>query len=108
MARSARRYELFLPINYNDGRPIERSKFKATERQLLDRFGGLTSLYRRFPLRGIWQGQTRLYFDRVIYITVLDFHRRGSSRFFTQLKRNLLRELEQEEILITETATRVY
>jgi hypothetical protein len=72
------------------------------------RFGGMTSQQRQFPLRGIWQGETRLYFDQVIIMTTLDFRRQGSTRFIAQLKQTLLREFEQLEILITEQPLRVH
>jgi hypothetical protein len=57
MARSARRYDLFLPLTYNDGRQVEDAKFDAVERRLLAQFGGLTAQQRAFPLQGIWQGR---------------------------------------------------
>jgi hypothetical protein len=108
MARSARRYDLYLPLTYNDGRPVEDDKFDAVERGLLAQLGGLTAQMRDFPLRGIWQGETRLYYDRVVVMTVLDFRRQGSTRFLAQLKKELLREFDQLEILITESPLRVH
>jgi hypothetical protein len=108
MARSARRYDLYLPLTDNDGRPFAVALFDAVERRLVARFGGLTSQQRAFPLRGIWQGESRVYLDQVIVLTVLDFRRRGSTRFIAQLKRALLREFEQLEILITEQPLRVH
>jgi hypothetical protein len=68
----------------------------------------LTTHQREFPLRGIWQGEARIYHDQVVILTALDFRRRGSTRFITQLKQVLLREFEQLEILITEQSLRVY
>ncbi|HEV3262460.1 MAG TPA: hypothetical protein VG013_36750 [Gemmataceae bacterium] len=108
MPRSARRYDLYLPLTDNTGRPLADEVFDAVERRLLARFGGLTSQQRDFPLRGIWQGAARLYLDQVIVMTVLDFRRQGSPRFVAQLKRDLLRELDQLEILITEQPLRVH
>jgi hypothetical protein len=108
MARAARRYDLYLPLTDNQGRPIADAVFDAVERRLLAQFGGLTAQQRDFPLRGIWQGATRLYLDQVIIMTVLDFRRRGSTRFIAQLKQALLREFDQLEILITEQALRVH
>lgn len=108
MARSARRYDVFLPINYNDGRPIPKERFQAVEERLLARFGGVTSHQRDFPLRGVWQGESCLYLDEVVIITVLDFHRGGSARFIRDLKTSLLRDFDQLEILITESMLRVY
>lgn len=108
MVRRARRYDLFLPLEDNEGRPFEDDQFDQVERRLLARFGGLTAQQRDFPLKGIWQGETRLYLDQVIILTVLDFRRAGSARFLAGLKKLLLRAFAQEEILITESALKVY
>jgi len=108
MPRSARRYDLYLPLTYNDGRPIADELFKAVQHRLLVRFGGLTAQQREFPLQGIWQGDARLYLDQVIIMTALDFRRQGSSRFIAQLKQMLLREFDQLQILITEQPLRVH
>jgi hypothetical protein len=108
MPRAARRYDIYLPLTDNNGRPFADELFHDVQRRLLDRFHGLTALQRDFPLEGIWQGQTRLYHDQVIILTVFDFRRQGSSRFITQLKEVLLRAFEQLEILITEQPLRVH
>jgi hypothetical protein len=108
MASSARRYDVYLPLTDNAGRPFPDTFFDEVEGRLVDRFGGLTSQQRQFPLRGIWQGTSRLYLDQVVVMTVLDFRRQGSARFIAQLKQTLLRAFDQEEILITEQALRVH
>ena len=108
IARSARRYDLYLPLTDNSGQPIVDRMFDAVERRLVTRFGGLTTQQREFPLRGIWQGGTRLYLDQVIVMTVLDFRQQGSGRFIATLKRDLLQDFDQLEILITEQSLRVY
>ncbi len=108
MPRTARRYDVYLPLTDNDGRPFSDDLFKSVHNRLLDRFGGLTAQQRDFPLQGIWQGERRVYYDQVIILTAMDFRRRGSTRFITQLKQVLLREFEQLEILITEQSLRVY
>jgi len=108
MARSARRYDLFLPIAYNDGRPIEDEKFDALEQILLLHFRGFTFQRREFPMKGVWQGKTRLYYDPVVMIIILDVRRGGSSAFVTRLKAHLLEQFDQEDILITETPQRVF
>ena len=108
MPRSARRYDLYLPLTDNDGRPFAANIFKDVQRRLLKQFGGLTAQQRKFPLQGVWQGATQLYLDLVIIITVLDFRPRGSARFLAELKHDLLQEFRQLEILITEQALRVH
>jgi hypothetical protein len=97
MARAARRYDLCLPITYNDGRRIEPELLDAVENHLLDRFVGLTVQQRKFPPRGIWQGQTQLFFDKILLITALDFRPRGSMRFMARLKVQLLADLAKRK-----------
>jgi len=36
------RYEILLPLKYNDGTPVEPEKFQQTRRELVERFGALT------------------------------------------------------------------
>jgi hypothetical protein len=50
MARPIRSIDVYLPLDYNDGRPVEESKFLALQRELLQRFGGVTCTQRQFPL----------------------------------------------------------
>jgi len=54
MARPIRSIEIYLPLEYNDGRSIPDSKYISLQQQLLDRFGGVTSILRQFPLHGVW------------------------------------------------------
>src|SRR5437016_12668240 len=104
MAKAARRYDIYVPLTYNDGRPIPEEHLDEIEQRLLTQFGGVTSQHRDFPLRGIWQGETQLYFDQIILMTVLDFRRRGSTRFIAELTTYLLRLFQQFQIHITSNA----
>jgi hypothetical protein len=108
VAKAARRYDIYLPLLFNNGQPIPRQHFDAAEQRLVARFRGVTAQQREFPLRGVWQGTTRIYLDLVIVLTALDFQPRGSARFIAQLKRDLLRDFDQLAILITESALRVH
>jgi hypothetical protein len=108
MPRAARRYDVYLPLQFNDGRRIPRRRFYDLEQQMLARFRGVTSMQEKFPLSGAWLGESKLYIDQVIVVTALDFRRRGSSRFVARLKRQLIESFQQLEILITETAVRVH
>jgi hypothetical protein len=108
MAKAARRYDFYLPPCYNDGRSIPREHFIEVEQRLLDRFAGVTSQRREFPLRGMRQAGSEVYRDRIIVLAVLDFRRHGSPQFIAALKQHLIRDFEQLEILITESALRVH
>ena len=108
MARSARRYDIYLPLAYNDGTLIPKEKYDAVEDQLLGHFGGLTAQQREFPFRGKWHEGATVYHDQVIVLTALDFRRGGSARFIARFKAELLVQFEQVEVLITESALRVH
>ena len=108
MAKSARRYDFYLPLSDNEGRDFPGHMFDDLERKLLERFGGVTTQQRDFPLRGVWQGGGQIYLDQVIVMTALDFRREGSTGFVAKLKKELLRALDQLEILITEQPIRVH
>src|SRR5262245_36415222 len=108
MPRAARRYDIHVPLAFNDGRPISRRQIKSVENRLLEHFGGVTGVKPDQALRGLWRSEIRIFIDQVIVLTVVDFCPRGIARFIAELKRDLLRDFEQLEILITETALRVH
>ena len=108
MAKSARRYDIYLPLTDNAGHPFPETLFDRLERRLVERFGGLTAQQRELPFRGIWKDAASVYHDAVIVMTALDFRPRGSTRFIATLKRELLEDFEQLEILITEQSLRVF
>src|SRR5436190_1781249 len=92
MPKPARRYDIYLPLTFNDQRLVPESKFFAVEHRLLSHFGGVTTSQREFPLRGVWASEAEVYLDQVVIVTALDFRRRGSTAFISQLKLDLLRE----------------
>ena len=47
------RFEILLPLFYNDGRPIEREKFVAPDDELVHRFGAVST--DSVTVRGLWQ-----------------------------------------------------
>ena len=51
MARPIRTIDIYLPLDYNDGQPIPETRFVSLHRELLNRYGGVTSLQRQFPLK---------------------------------------------------------
>ena len=108
MAKAARRYDLYLPLRDNNRQPFPGTLLDSVEQRLMARFGGLTMQQRGFPLRGIWQESARVYVDEIIIMSVLDFRPQGSARFISQLKKALLHEFDQLEILITEQFLRVH
>ncbi len=104
MARPIRNIEIYLPLDYNDGRAIPESIFISIQRELLNRFGGVTSVQRQFPLQGVWQSGTDVYHDRVVVFTVVDFRAETQLqclRYLERLKGRLQKKLDQLAILMT-------
>jgi hypothetical protein len=104
MPRPIRSIDVYLPLDYNTGTPIEESKFVGLQRELHKRFGGVTSIERRFPLRGLWQTGGEVYQDRIIVFTSIDFKREAELqllRYLQRLKARLKRTFQQLDVLIT-------
>ncbi len=104
MARPIRRIEIYLPLEYNDGRSIPEIKFVSLQAELMDRFGGVTSTQRQFPLEGVWRAESGVYQDRVFLFTVMDFRSKTEFeiiQYLERLKNRLKKKFEQLEILIT-------
>ena len=104
MARPIRGIEIYLPLDFNDGSPIPDAKYISLQEELLNRFGGVTSVQRQFPLQGIWQAETSTYHDRVVVFSVMDFQewtQLECLRYLQRLKARLKKKLDQREILIT-------
>ncbi len=95
-----------MPLDFNDARPIPESKFLSLQGELVDRFGGVTSTQRQFPLQGIWQSGRNLYHDRVVVFSAMNFRdetQLACLRYLERLKARLKKKFDQLEILITLT-----
>ena len=93
-----RRFEILLPLYYNDGRLIERGKFLATNRELLNKFEALTT--DSVEVSGTWKYRGTFYRDRLIRLTVDAPNPKEATRFRIYKKMLKLR-FEQKDIWIT-------
>jgi hypothetical protein len=93
-------YELYVPLTHNDGTRVNPEILVQLRERLLERFGGLTF----FPQtnEGFWTFGGVTYRDEIVIYRVLSEHRRMARKFFRELKEELKRDLQQEEILIVE------
>ena len=93
-------YDIFIPLFYNDGTPIEPARFQNLQGRLLERFEGLTF----FPQanQGFWKFGNMTYRDEIVIYRVLSVDPAGSRAFLANLKHSLKHEFQQEEILIVE------
>lgn len=104
MPRPVRRVEIYLPLEYNDGRPIADSKYLTLQTELRARFGGVTSTQRQFPLQGAWHFGKDVYEERVVVFTLMDFRDQTEAdllKYLKRLKLRLMKKFDQLEILIT-------
>ena len=97
-------YELYIPIFYNDRRPVEAEKLASLQEILLAQIGGVT--YFSVPNSGLRRMADVVYRDEVVIYRVITSDVARARRFFELLKQQLKRELDQEEILIVERDVR--
>lgn len=93
-------YELYLPVNYNDGSPVEKGKFEEVEGRLLGEFGRATFFPR--PNEGLWRKDGELHRDGIVVYRVLAKETRKARAFFAELKEHVKSAFRQKEVLITE------
>lgn len=93
-------YDIFVPLFFNDGSPIEAVKFQRLQAELLENFEGLTFFPQ--PNEGFWKLGDVTYRDEIVIYRVLTNRVRNARRFLSKLKQRLKKELQQEEILIIE------
>jgi len=57
----AYRFDIYLPLRYNDGRDVEPEKIQITRRELVSKFGGLTWIANVGSpmIFGFWKGKHR-------------------------------------------------
>jgi hypothetical protein len=60
------RFEILLPLFYNDGRPIEPEKFLATDDDLVQMFGATST--DSVTVRGKWKYLSTVYSDQLVRV----------------------------------------
>lgn len=95
------RYEIYVPLKYNNGREIEAEKIRSIRVELLDRFGGVTVSSIAAPYQGSWKYGGVEYIDDIIKMEILTLDDREAEEFFRQFKERLKEFLDQIDILIT-------
>jgi hypothetical protein len=96
-----KKYEIYLPLKYNDGREIEAEKIKQIREELIVVFGALTVSSQSAPYQGNWKYGGVNFIDDIIKIEIIAGSDRKTERFFKGYKEHLKRLLKQIDILIT-------
>jgi hypothetical protein len=93
---ASRRYEILLPLRFNDGQPVSDTLISETLAELENHFGAVS--WETQIIRGRWQHETEVYSDDLMRIVIdvedLVEHR----QFFRELKERLKIRFRQIEI----------
>jgi len=99
MSDTLRRYELLLPLRYNDGQPIPDRLVAETLAELEQEFGSVSSESQ--VIRGRWRHEGQSYRDDLVRI-FLDVPDTPATReFFTSYKEELKSRFQQLDIWMT-------
>jgi hypothetical protein len=101
-----REFDLYIPLYYNDGAPVEPKKFQDLQRRLLDQFGGLTFFPQ--PNQGFWTVGNVTYRDEIVIYRVVTKKARAARRFFAKPKEQFKKTFRQGDIFIVERRVKVY
>jgi hypothetical protein len=96
-----RRYEILLPLTYNDGQPVPGEAVEQTREELILRFGAAT--LSPSPFRGGWIHSGVRYDDESICAFVDVEDTSENRQFFVELKPVLCERFRQIEIYIVST-----
>jgi len=92
------RYEILLPLCYNDGRPVESVKFRRTTRELLENSSATT--LDLLAAMGSWRYQGTLYQDLLLRFVDVPASTPADD-FFRSYKETLKARFEQIDIWIS-------
>jgi hypothetical protein len=93
------RFEILLPLFYNDGRPVEPEKFIQTDDELVHRFGAVST--DSVTVRGLWMYQSTLYHDQLLRARVDVEDLAENWQALRELKETWKVRFEQLDIWIT-------
>ncbi len=93
------RYEILLPLRYNDGRPIEESKLDQTNLELVEKFSATTT--DMIIAIGSWKYRGTLFEDRLLRLIIDVQGSRSADGFFREYKETLKARFEQIDIWIS-------
>jgi hypothetical protein len=99
MSGTFRRFEILLPLRFNDGQPIPNELIGVTLLELEQRFGAVSSETQ--AIQGFWQHQGQTYRDDLtrIFLDVPDTPE--SLKFFREFKETVKQRFQQIDIWMT-------
>ena len=102
----ATRYEILLPLKYNDGSSVEPERLLQTKQDLVQKFGALT--VDPYPVQGLWTHQGTSYQDALLRYTVdVEEDTAAVQVFFGEFKEILKSRFRQLDVWIVAYPIRV-
>jgi len=96
MSTSYRRYEILLPRQFNDGRPVPPSLLAETLIELRRQFGAASCETQ--TIQGQWQHQREVYHDELVRVFVDVEDVPENKEFFLRFKNQLKQRFRQIDI----------
>ena len=96
---NSRRYEILLPVRFNDGEPVPPDLIAATLLELERRFGAVSCETQ--IIQGIWQQEGSRFRDELTRVFIDAADTRATRAFFLRFKQTLKTRLRQHEIYVT-------
>jgi hypothetical protein len=96
MKKSWRRYEVLLPLQFNDGRQVPDELIGQTLLELRKKFGALSAETQ--TIRGHWQRGSKVYRDELTRAFVDVQDTAANRRWFERLKVRLKKRFKQLDI----------
>jgi len=93
------RYEILLPLFYNDGRRIEEEKLTETDHELVAQFGATST--DAIIVKGHWIYQSTLYEDKLVRVRIDTEDTPSNLEFIRSYKKILKERFQQLDIWIT-------
>ena len=99
MSAHYRRFEILLPLRFNDGKPVPGDLIADTIIQLRQHFGAVSAETQ--TIRGQWQHQGEVFRDELVRLFVDVEDTSSNRRFVLQLKEELKQRFQQIDVWIT-------
>jgi hypothetical protein len=99
MSRSVRRFEVLLPLRFNDGTPVPDDAVADTLIELEEHFGAVSCETQ--TIRGRWRSEGHSYRDDLIRVFVDVPDTPESREYFVAAKERLMTRFQQLDIWMT-------
>jgi len=90
-----RKFEIYLPLSYVDGKPIEEEKIRSVRDELVNEFGSFTT-----PDRTAWRYDS-VGCVKIMKVEIIIAGNRVPTKFLKDFKKSLKESFQVTDILIT-------